>query len=436
VTDYIYRHKIRYLLDFIQESPPCGVILSGVIGSGKTTTSEMVCKELGNRGFDILRFEGDDVRFRAHVRENSLLFVNEIVQRGLERPLIFVDEVQKEPEIFDAIKMAFDKQKACFIVSGSNPAFLHTEAAHRLQRRGTKITLWPLSIPEIALHRSLIKSFDMEVFSHLLWGTKNPLKEKIPSIRRPTEIDNLVRSYLVRGGLPLAVKSASVTKALGQIKLSVERGVTETYSKTVAVADEVRRYLAFNNSREFTYQGIHQKLRSTKRQLVDDVLDHLMNHGYIFKKRPFLEEFEREKSTYLATYSWVDPGMVSYFQGNIEPNDQELGFRLEGYVHMRLLEHLEMIPVSSQIFYHKPFVQKASTDALSFKPGKLDFILQIGEHLVPAQVKLTEKLAEIDTRLLQAYLKKYNRPYAIVLYGGSPYIDEDAKIIYFPYWYI
>jgi predicted AAA+ superfamily ATPase len=436
MSGVIYRNKLRYLTNLIKEPAPNGVILSGVIGSGKTTAAEILCKDLANQGFDVLRYEGDDVRFRASVRENSRLFVNEIVQRGLERPLIFVDEVQKEPEIFDAIKMAFDKQKASFIVSGSNPAFLHTEAANRLQRRGVKVTLWPLSIPEIAVYRKVLKSFDLDTFSHLLWSAKHPLKEKLPNIRRPAEIDELVQSQLVRGGLPLAVRSSSLSKALTQIKLSVERGVTETYSQTVAISDEVRRYLAFSNSREFTYQGIHQKIRSTKRQTVDDVLDHLMNHGYIFKKRPFLEEFESEKSTYLAAYSWVDPGMVSYFQGNVEPNAQELGFRLEAYVHTRLLEHLEMIPVSSQIYYHKPFVQKMSTEALSFKPGEIDFILQIGERVIPIEVKLTEQLAAIDTTLMQEYLKKYKRPFGIVLYGGSPHIDEDAKIIYFPYWYV
>ena len=154
---------------------------------------------------------------RSKIRENSRFFVEQIAQKGLARPFIFVDEVQKEPEIFDAVKMAFDKSKASFIVSGSNPAFLNTAAGDRLQRRGIKMTLWPLSIPEIAVSYAGLKKFEMKVFSDLLWHLKNPLNAKIPVIRKPDDMDKLTATYLIRGGLPLAVKSSSNQKALTQI---------------------------------------------------------------------------------------------------------------------------------------------------------------------------------------------------------------------------
>ena len=128
--------------------------------------------------------------------------------------------------------------------------------------------------------------------------------------------------------------------------------------------------------------------------------------------------------------------MVSYFQGNVEPNAAELGFRLEAYVHTRLLEHLEMIPLSSQVFYHKPFNNKPSINALAFKPGEIDFIVKIGENVIPIEVKYTTEISAIDASTIRGNLKKYQRPFGIVLYGGSPYIDEEAKIIYFPYWYL
>lgn len=436
MSELILRSKISQIAESLECKEPAGIILSGVIGSGKTTVASEVCRRLEKTGFDILRFDGDDVQFRAAIRANTRIFVEEIIQSGLQRPLIFVDEVQKEPEIFDAIKLAFDKKKASFIVTGSNPAFLHLQAQNRLQRRGTRVNLFPLSIPEIATHKNILANFEMQTFTNLLWETKNPLAESLPTLRKPPEMDGLTHLYLIKGGLPLAVKSPSIRRALSQIQLSVERGVTDTFHNTIAVADEVRRHLAFGNSQEFTYQSVHQKIRSTKRNIVDNVLDHLMNHGYIFKKRPYLEEFETSKSTYFANYSWVDPGMVSYFQGNIEPNEQELGFRLEGYIHTRLQEHLERIPLSSQIYYHKPFTLKSSADALTFKPGEIDFIVQIGERIIPIEVKSTMKLADIDTSLMRSYLKKYCRPFGIVLYGGSPHIDVEERIIYFPYWYV
>ena len=418
------------------ESSPQGIILAGVIGSGKTTVAEQICQNLKDAGHDVLRFDGDDVQFRSAVRANTRLFIDEIIQNGLSRPFIFVDEIQKEPEIFDALKMAFDKKKASFLVTGSNPAFLRIEAQNRLQRRGKMVNLFPLSIPEIAAHKKILPRFDPQIFNSLLWDAKNPLKEYLAAIRRPNEIDELTRLYLIKGGLPLAVKSSSIHRALMQIQLTTERGVTDTYHQTIAIADEIRRHLAFSNSQEFTYQTIHQKIRSTKRHVVDNVIDHLLNHGYIFKKRPYLEDFESSKSTYFANYSWVDPGMVSYFQGNIEPNQQELGFRLEAYLHTRLIEQLEQIPLSSQIYYHKPFAPKSTGDSLVFKPGEIDFIVQIGERIIPIEVKSTMKIAEIDTTQMKTYLKQYQRPFGIILYGGSPHVDEENRIIYFPYWFV
>ena len=123
MSELILRSKISQIAESLECKEPAGIILSGVIGSGKTTVASEVCRRLEKTGFDILRFDGDDVQFRAAIRANTRIFVEEIIQSGLQRPLIFVDEVQKEPEIFDAIKLAFDKKKASFIVTGSNPAF-------------------------------------------------------------------------------------------------------------------------------------------------------------------------------------------------------------------------------------------------------------------------------------------------------------------------
>jgi predicted AAA+ superfamily ATPase len=420
----------------ILENDQLGFVLSGIIGSGKTTVAEQVCVGLTENGFEVLRFDGDDVQFRNAIRQNSRFFIEEIAQRGLSKPFLFVDEVQKEPEIFDAIKLAYDKKQVSFIVSGSNPGFLRTVAQERLQRRGMRISLHPLTIAELAAHNGLLKTFDFNVFNTLLWESKLPAQTLLKQLKWSAEIEQLTRHFLVQGGLPLAATSKNIKQSLNQIKLTAEHGITDTFSGTIALADEIRRYLAFANSREFTYQGIHQQIRSTKRQVVDSVIDHLLNHGYIFKKRPYLEEYEQSKSTYLAAYSWIDPGIVTYFQGDYQPTDQELGFRLEAYIHTRLVEHLEAIPIQSQIYYHKPFTIKPSIDALSYKPGELDFIVVIGKKIIPIEVKLTAKIRDIDTSRLEEYMRNYQRSFGLVVYGGSPYLDESKNIFYFPYWYL
>ncbi len=432
----IYRNNFRYLVDFLTSHGRHGVILPGIVGSGKTHLLAAVSQKMSNEHkYQLFQYEGDDSKFRAQVRSASSCILNEITAKGADRPFIFVDEVQKEPEIFDALKLAYDKGGAQFAVSGSNPAFLRTTANNRLQRRAMVIPQFPLSMHEILAHHKLCAQDGPPHFLDLITNLANLESYKPWRLKVADEVHEIVKRYLVVGGLPQAWLAADLPQAMTAIKLVAERGITDTYQTTVAADDEIRQFLADRNSQEFTYKGVQQTLRSTKRTAVDRVIDHLMNHGYLFKKTPYLGETATTHSTYFATYSWVDPGLVSYFL-NPKPSAQDLGFRLESYTHTRLIDCLSRIPVKSSIYYYKPFTIKPSNNALSFGSGEIDFILQIGRELIPIEVKSTQRFQDIDTQLVEAFIKQYHCKFGIVLYAGSTHVDHDKKIIYFPFWAI
>jgi predicted AAA+ superfamily ATPase len=432
----IYRNNYGHLISQLIGPNNHGIILPGIVGCGKTHLLGTISRAMAEKyGFRLFQYEGDDSKFRAQVRSSSSWILNEVQEAGADRAFVFVDEVQKEPEIFDAIKLAYDKAKVRFAVSGSNPAFLRTTANDRLQRRALVIPQFPLSIQEILTHHKLCTNEGLTHFGNLI---ENPIDLEEYKPWRPTvvaEIRDIVRRYLVVGGLPQAWLANDLRSSLTAVKLVAERGITDTYQTTVAADDETRQFLADRNSQEFTYKGLQQTLRSSKRNTVDRVIDHLMNHGYLFKKTPFLGNFTTTHSTYFATYSWVDPGLVSYFT-NPNPTDQELGFRLESYVHTRLIDCLARIPIKSGIYYYKPFSIKPSNDALSFGAGEIDFVIKIGREVIPIEVKLTPRHKEIDTQLLEEFIAKYKSKFGIVLYGGSTIVDQAKKIIYFPYWAI
>jgi predicted AAA+ superfamily ATPase len=442
ITDTVSNYHInRYLSDtllehFVHSNAAKGLILAGVVGVGKTTLIEKLCSKMELLGYQILRFEGDDIQFRMQVKENTKTLIEKVQEAGLTKPFLFVDEVQKSPEIFDAIKMYFDKLQAPFIVSGSNPAYLRTTANDRLQRRAGIKTLFPLSLPEILLHDGLISKFDLESFLDLVWRAASIHEIQLPTVELPAAIYKTTSRYMSIGGLPQAHLASSLEESLGFIQLIAERGITSTYDTVTAVDDEIRRELALQNAKEFSYQGAHQRLRSTKRQTVDRVITHLMNHGYLFKKRPYLLEYEREKSTYFSTYSWIDSGIVSYYTAKIQPSPQEAGFRLESYIHTRLISYLECIPLKTALYYYKPFSLKPSNQSFYFKPGEIDFVIVIGDRQIPIEVKMGSKLAEIDTELIEQYVKEQKSCYGIILYGGAPHCDTQRKLIYYPYWLI
>jgi predicted AAA+ superfamily ATPase len=435
---YIQRDIDKILLDLFSNAQISqrGVILCGVVGSGKTTAINHLCSELERRDFQIVKFDGDDVRFRTSTAQNSRFILDRIREKGLRKPFIFVDEIQKTPETFDAIKLAFDELKVPFIVSGSNPAYLRTEANDRLQRRATIKTMFPLTISEILHHEKILPQLSEDWFVKLLWKAEGIESIQIPPQGLNEAISLHVNRYLTVGGIPQAHLAGTVEESFEFIKLVAERGVTQTYDTTVAIDDDVRQDLARQNSREFSYQGCHQRLRTSKRHVVDKVITHLMNHGYLFKKKPYLGEFEGQKSTYLATYSWIDSGIVGYYTGNINPDSQELGFRLEAYIHCQIIRSLEKIPLKSQIFYYKPFTIKPSNNALHFKQGEIDFVVRIGSRVIPIEVKLATQTVDIDTKTIENYINTYAPPFGLVIYGGAPFIDKTRKLVFLPYWMI
>ncbi len=439
--DFVERELLFQIQNKILDQHPTGIILPGIVGCGKTTLVTKLLEKLEKKGFDVLQYTGDDVAFRSQIRENTRFISNEIHSRGLKKVILFVDEIQKEPEIFDAVKIAYDEAKVSFIVSGSHPAFLKTEAKNRLQRRAEVMTLTPFSLKEILVHKKIMNTSalqeELAPFEKIIADWTPPQEVSIESEKWDQKIVPVLDQYLIYGGLPKAFFAKGEQRALQEIKLVAERGITENYETTVARDDEVRQYLASLNSKEFTYKGIHQVLRNSKRNGVDKVIDHLLNHGYLIKKRPYLAEYENLKKTYFAIYSWIDPSLVTYYTAHLDFKESEAGYRLEAYVHSRLNALQEKLPLKANIYYYKNFAYKAVNDSLDFLPGEIDFIFKLGERLVPIEVKKTHQLNEIkNTELLECVISKWKLPFGVVLYGGAPYFNKSKKILFYPFWKI
>ncbi len=117
-------------------------------------------------------------------------------------------------------------------------------------------------------------------------------------------------------------------------------------------------------------------------------------------------------------------------------NDQNNGFRLEASIHAKLFQIVENLSFSASIFYYKPYAQKESTGDLFFLKGEIDFILRIGSKIIPIEVKMGTNTRNFQLDTIKKFVSENKLEYGIVLYGGSPFIDEDAKLVYYPYWLI
>lgn len=71
--------------------------------------------------------------------------------------------------------------------------------------------------------------------------------------------------------------------------------------------------MAHLHSKEFAYSNIFARTRTTRRDRVNKVIDELMNHDYLVRKRPLL--LKEHKTSYLSVFSYIDP---EYAPGEID----------------------------------------------------------------------------------------------------------------------
>lgn len=421
---FIYREILDYFDKYYTDNKAVGLILAGIVGCGKSTAVSHFLTLINER-YTIFRFTGDDVQFRQSVASDSR-YLSNIIKNTKMPPFIFIDEVQKSEEVFDAIKIAFDENRASFLVTGSNPAYLATVAKKRLQRRADQLLMLPLSPRELLHHHALIPKF--EPFEEILWRAKNLDEVKLPITTISTEIETLLRNFLRFGGLPLSVLASSEEEKLREIRLTTERGFELMTQNNNSAAEVIRVELAKIHSQEFTYKNIMDKTRMRQRRDINSVIDQLRNHGYLFKKSPYL--LFPEKSSYLSTFSYTDPGIVNYLNYN---GEVPKGFLIEGHIHSRL-EMMRLNSVyKSELFYFKPHELDTNKN-IRFKSGEIDFIFVCGNRIIPIEVKMNSNIHNIDTTLITNFVREQHSPFGIILYGGTPYADYSKKILYYPYW--
>jgi len=181
----IRRHAEKLVLDGLRDRPV--VLIHGARQTGKSTLAQAV--SAGRRRAQYVSLD-DAVTLDAAQRDPQG-FVE-----ALDGPVV-IDEVQRVPELFRAIKLAVDRKRrpGRFLLTGSANALLVPRVSESLAGRIAIITLWPLSQGEIEGRR--------ESFVDALFGKVIPTPDA-----PPVPAADVFRRAL-RGGFPEVVKMRS-----------------------------------------------------------------------------------------------------------------------------------------------------------------------------------------------------------------------------------
>ncbi len=161
------------------------VLLNGPRQTGKTTLSQMVTEKSGARYFSL-----DDAATLAAAVGDPVGFV-----RNLPGSVV-IDEIQKAPDLFPAIKLAVDKdrQPGRFLLTGSANVMTLPRLSESLAGRMEIIPLFPFSAGELAGHR---EGFLKRLFD----GTVSNTKPEPVNVGLPVRLE--------RGGYPEAYQRES-----------------------------------------------------------------------------------------------------------------------------------------------------------------------------------------------------------------------------------
>ncbi len=421
--EYIVRKLEKTIIDYFNDNQPRGAIITGMVGVGKTTLVQEILKK-GSTQFDVFQYSGDDIHFRRQIGEDSRFIIKDVRSQTNKRTLIFVDEIQKTPAILDAVKIAYDEEKICFIVTGSEPAYLVQQVHRHLQRRGKIFHLFPFSLNEIAVHDTLCEQVDPETWAAVLDGESPDILLELKGDW--TAVKDRYNPMRDTGFIPLVYQENSKKRKLDALSNIIERGYQYTTGMPQENFDLIQSELARLNNREFTYQTIFNKTRLKRRDKVNNVIRVLTDAGLLSCRRRKL--FEDLKTSYHVIYSFNDYGLSYYLhQGTVDKN----GYDLENIISCQLQHLRNVSSFAINISYYKPYYVTPSNQ-IKYQDGEIDFIVETANTIIPIEVKSAVKIQNIHTRHLKTFMEKYNVPYGIIFYQGSPYKDKKQNIYYLP----
>ena len=424
--EYIPRKLEPILIDYLQDDLPRGVIIAGLIGVGKTTLITHALQIL-SREFKTFNYTGDDIQFRRSVAEDTRFLIKDIRSKTNERALIYVDEIQKTPEILDALKLAHDEENMSFIVSGSEPGFLIREVNHRLQRRAMVFHLFPLSINEIYSNQNMCEEVPMESWNAILNGVA---PDHLLDVKGDwQDIYEDFSRFRATGTIPLVYREKTLLRKRQALASIIERGYYPINNLTQEQFDIIQTELARLNNREFAYQTIFRKTRINRRDKINAAINYLMDQGMLTSKRRKL--FHEARLSYHVIYSFVDAGLASYLQRGDKLAQPDNGYDLESLVfsQLRNLNNISKYPLNFS--YFTPYYVTPSGQ-VKYKDGEIDFLMDTGSNIIPVEVKATAEINRIDISILKTFMKEQNVPFGIVFYQGAPWVDKTTQLYYLP----
>jgi uncharacterized protein len=306
-------------------------------------------------------------------------------------PLVAVDEVQKIPELMDAVQDLIDRDIAQFILTGSSARKLRAKhALNWLPGRVVLFHLDPLSISELP-------QAYLNLDNLLFYGSLPDIVLEDNNEYREQDLESYVVTYLEE-----EVRQEALVRKLGDFARFLSLAAAES-GQTV------------NFNRISQDIGVAQTTITAYYQILEDCL-------IAERIEPFLKNSTTRRRVIKACkYLFFDLGVrrIAAAEG-IQPSEKIMGQWFEQFIGLVLLRHARITSHKTTLHFWR-----------DLEGREVDWVINMPDKIIPIEVKWTDKPTLKDARHLKTFLQDYEQEkgYVVCRCSKARKLDEHITAI-------
>lgn len=401
------RHIQHLVIEALNDTPV--VLLNGARQTGKSTLAKSLSTSHGRRYLTL-----DDQATLAAARGDPAGFI-----AGLDGPVV-LDEVQRAPELFLAIKASVDRNRepGRFLLTGSANVLLLPGIADSLAGRMEVLSLWPLSSAE---------AVDAPSINRADWLFDGPIKElAIP----PCERGELTAALLC-GGFPEALSRKSPRRRAAwfdsYLQAVLQRDVRELANlEQLTEMPSLVQLLATRSASLLNFAELSRssRLPQTTLKRYFSLLEML----FLVYRLPAWERNPGKRLVKAPKVFLPDCGLLAYLMGisqeRLMAEPGLPGGLVETYVLSELLKHLAFSEKGLTLWHYRTLSNIEVDFVLENRLGKLTGIeVKASGSVDGKDFKGLRHLKETESQAFQR---------GIVLYGGREVVPFAADLFAVP----
>jgi len=381
------------------------VIVSGARQTGKSTLAQHLTP--GPRKY----FTLDDIEVLEVASEDPEALVG-------GRIPITLDEVQREPNLLLSIKREIDRERSPgrFLLTGSANLLLMQRVSETLAGRASYINLWPMT------RREQLGLAACGAWEILIGESEDRWMDILSGQSTPSEDwSRLAR----RGGFPtpaLELKEDHERSVWfdGYVKTYLERDLQ--HLSAISALPDFRRLMRAACLR--MGQPVNQTDMGRDVGLPQSTVHRYLNlleTSYLLVRLPAFSVNRTKRLVKSPKLYWSDTGLAMHIAQVPEPS----GPHLENLVLCDLLAWRDGRMDQADVFYWRTTTGE-----------EVDFVIEVGQKLLPIEVKATSKPRLSDTKHLRAFREEYGDRVlpGVLLHTGTTLDWITADVLACPWW--